>query len=74
MNKKFISLTKFKEDIIDANEINEYMNKDNNNKEKIEDDFKDIKNNLEILVNKIIDWTVSSKYKLSTLLFRKHNN
>jgi len=74
LNKKFISLFEFKEEIIDVNKINEYMNKDKNNEEKIQVDLEDIKNNLGILVNKNIDWTACSECKHSTLLFLKQNN
>ena len=74
LKKKFISLFESKEEILDVNEINEYMNKDNNNGEKIEADLKDIKNNLGLLVNKSIDWTAGSECKHSTLLFLKQNS
>ena len=76
LNKKSDSFFAFNEDIIDVEELNEYMNIDNNNAEKKDADLKEIRNILGILVNKEveIDWSDSNKCKLSTLLFLKQNN
>ena len=73
-SKKSISLNEFEEEIIDIKKINEYVNKNNSDSEKIEIDLKKIRSNLGILVNKGIDWTSKKSCKLSTLLFLKQNN
>ena len=73
-SKKSISLNEFEEEIIDIKKINEYVNKNNSDSEKIEIDLKKIRSNLGILVNKGIDWTSKKSCKLSTLLFFKQNN
>ena len=76
LNKKLKNLDNFRdyEPIINEEKINEYVNKQMNNGTTEKIDLSKIRETLEKVVTKKIDWTASKNCSLSTLLFLKQNN